>query len=243
MEKSKIENNFNISGQNELILRVVDNANELQVKPPIAIDLAGDINSVYHFLIKRVNEINQLRCHIIFSLADKFILLVINEDDPYEKGKVTGVIMENPNIAKFGINSDKKWTPAELGQFCKMNRHLFNDLSENMKLVSDLRNFSAKVNIAMDKQKEQNGSFADNYSGVVTSNLPEVFHLKFTPILGTAEAIFEVEIYPQINGREVTLQLFSPALNSYIESLIKAVIGEQLIQIMEIAPNIVIIER
>lgn len=63
------------------------------------------------------------------------ITLIINESDEYKRGKVAGKLSYNPKFIEFGINSNKVWTPTELGLFIKMNRAFFADRNENMKLV------------------------------------------------------------------------------------------------------------
>ena len=52
----------------------------------------------------------------------------------------------------------------------------------------------------------------------------------------------EVEIYADVDGRDVSLSLVSAGANEAIEEYKNKVIDEQLEQIRQIAPNIVIIE-
>jgi hypothetical protein len=54
--------------------------------------------------------------------------------------------------------------------------------------------------------------------------------------------VLEVETFAQINGREVSFVLLSPAANQIIESVRDCTIDGQLSKIADIAPNIVIIE-
>ena len=115
------------------------------------------------------------------------ILLVINENDGYLKGNILGKLEQHPKFIEFGINSGKDWDPSQLGQFFKMNRFYFADQSENMSLVSILKNFEAKIDSTIEKQKLEEGSFKDNYSAVVTSNLPGTFKLKI-PLFKGGEA-------------------------------------------------------
>lgn len=90
--------------------------------------------------------------------------------------------------------------------------------------------------------KEENGSKTDNYSQVVDSNLPKSFKLNIPLFKGFACEEIEVEIYADVDGRDVSLSLVSAGANETIEEYKNRVIDEQLDQIRAIAPNIAIIE-
>lgn len=108
-------------------------------------------------------------------------------------------------------------------------------------LVSTLKNFKAKVNQDIERSKEENGSKVDNYSQVVDSNLPKSFKLNILFKGFVCEEI-EVEIYADVDGRDVSLSLVSAGANEAIEEYKNKVIDEQLDAIRQIAPDIVIIE-
>ena len=132
----------------EIIVREVKEVNELPVKAPIKLKLEGTIGSVFEFLSKRADQkdqINQKRCHILVDREDISIKLVFNENDEYLTGSVTGTLAMHPKFVEFGINTGKVWTPTELGMFFKMNRAFFGDKGENMRLVTELMNFTATV--------------------------------------------------------------------------------------------------
>ena len=123
-----------------------------------------------------------------------------------------------------------------------MHRSFFKDKTENMTLVSTLKNFKAKINQDIERSREENGSKVDNYSQVVDSNLPKSFKLNIPLFKGFAPEEIEVEIYADVDGRDVSLSLVSAGANEAIEEYKNRVIDEQLDGIRKIAPNIVIIE-
>lgn len=84
-------------------------------------------------------------------------------------------------------------------------------------LVSTLKNFKAKVNQDIERSKEENGSKTDNYSQVVDSNLPKSFKLNIPLFKGFACEEIEVEIYADVDGRDVSLSLVSAGANEAIE--------------------------
>ena len=261
METEKLQINM-AEGQNELVIREGKAANILEVKPPVKIDLEGTIGAPVEFLERRFkpcmhantvenktisdllfNQFDHTRCHVIVNREKVSILLVIDEHDEYKRGKVVGKLELHPKFKEFGINSDKSWDPNELGQFLKMNRAFFPDKSKNMSLVSELKNFEAKVNNTIEKQREDKGSFKDNYSAVVTSNLPDVFSVEIPVFKGYPKEVIEIEFYATVSGREVLLSLVSPGANELFETLRDKAIDEQIEKIREIAPNMVIIEQ
>ena len=169
------------------------------------------------------------------------IRLIINETDFY-RTSIEGSLQPSKEMIEFGINSEKKWEPIKLSQFFKMHRAFFKDKTENMMLVSTLKSFKAKVNQDIERSKEENGSRVDNYSQVVDSNLPKSFKINVPLFKGFACEEIEVEVYADVDGRDVSLSLVSAGANETIEEYKNNVLDEQIRLISEIAPDIVIIE-
>lgn len=229
----------------ELVIREGEPTKLLDPKAPITPQIKGVIGTVVEFLTHRVSEADQVpqkRCLIMINRDKISIVLITNENDPYLHGSVTGELELHPKFKEFGINSEKEWSPNQLGHFFKMNRAFFTDKERNMQLVTQLKNFEANVNTIIQKQKDDNGSFADNYSGVVSSNVPAFFTVRMPLFKGTAAEDIEVEFYVSVNGREIKLQLCSPAANQVIEEIRDRLIDSQIEQIRELAPDIAIIE-
>jgi len=236
----------------EVIVREVNSVNELPVKAPVKVNLSGTIGAPLEFLTKRKdnlpeeivhNQIDEALCHILVDREKMTITLIINEDNDYRLAKVLGALMEHPKFTEFRINSEARWEPNMLGQFIKMNRAYFIDKDANMKLVTELKNFEANINSKIEKQKSETGSFKDNYSGVVTSNLPDSFKLNIPLFKGGKSEEIEVEFYANINGREISLQLISPGAAEAMEKVRDEVIDEQLEKIRVLTPGIAIIEQ
>lgn len=232
--------------QAEVILREGAAVKVLDPKAPVKINLSGVIGAPVEFLEKRLSELEQInpkRCHVLVDRQKVSITLVTSENDDYNTGKVVGTLQTHPKFIEFGINTGKNWEPNNLGQFFKMNRAFFPDKAENMKLVSELKNFEATVNSKVEKQKSEKGDFKDNYSGVVMSNLPEAFTLQLPIFKGMPAESIEVEFYASVNGRDVALQLVSPGACQLLEDLRDKVIGDEVEKIRELSPEIAIIEQ
>lgn len=225
----------------EIIWRDGKAAKQLEPKEPEKIDIKGTIDSPLRWLEKRIELINQESSNILVSRDNMNIRLQIDETDYYQ-ANISGKLEASREMKEFGINTEKQWEPIKLSQFLKMHRAFFTDKSQNMILVSTLKNFKAKVNQDIERSKEENGSKVDNYSQVVDSNLPKSFKLSIPLFKGFLCEEIEVEIYADVDGRDVSLSLVSAAANEVMEEYKNRVIDEQLNAIRQIAPNIVIIE-
>lgn len=225
----------------EVVLREGDAPEALNPKEPERVVINGTIDATFRWLEKRVELINQKATNIIVNRDKMGIALTIDETNYYQT-EINGILQASKEMQEFGINTEKKWEPIKLSQFFKMHRAFFKDKSENMSLVSTLKNFKAKVNQDIERSKEENGNRTDNYSQVVDSNLPKSFKLNIPLFKGFSCEEIEVEIYADVDGRDVSLSLVSAGANEAIEEYKNKVIDEQLDAIRKIAPDIVIIE-
>ena len=225
----------------EIILREGKAAEQLPNREPINVEINGTIDTPLRWLEKKVELIDQKKAYISVSRDDMSIALVDKEND-YYSNNIAGWLEASKEMKAFGINADKRWEPIKLSQFFKMHRAFFKDKTENMTLVSTLKNFKAKVAQDIERSKEENGSKIDNYSQVVDSNLPKSFKLNIPLFKGFACEEIEVEIYADVDGRDVSLSLVSAGANETIEEYKNRVIDEQIEAIKNIAPDIAIIE-
>ena len=225
----------------EVVLREVEAPVALDPKEPERVVINGTIDAPFRWLEKRVELINQKSTNLIVNRDKMGLALTIDETNYYQT-EINGILQASKEMMEFGINTDKKWEPIKLSKFIKMHRAFFTDKSQNMMLVSTLKNFKAKVNQDIERSKEENGSKVDNYSQVVDSNLPKSFKLNIPLFKGFDNEEIEVEIYADVDGRDVSLSLVSAGANEAIEECKNKVIDVQLDAIRQIAPDIVIIE-
>ena len=225
----------------EVVLREGEAPVALDPKEPERVVINGTIDAPLRWLEKRVELINQKATNIIVN-RDKMGMALTIDETSYYQTEINGILQASKEMQEFGINVEKKWEPIKLSKFIKMHRAFFTDKSQNMMLVSTLKNFKAKVNQDIERSKEENGSKVDNYSQVVDSNLPKSFKLNIPLFKGFSCEEIEVEIYADVDGRDVSLSLVSAGANEAIEEYKNKVIDEQLGAIRQIAPDIVIIE-
>ena len=247
MQNEKLQVNFAPGMEKvEMVIREVNGVNELPVKPPLKVNLSGVIGAPYEFLLRRwdqPDQINQKRCFILVDRDKISIELITNEDDAYISGRVLGKLEFNPKFVEFGINTGKTWTPTELGLFFKMNRAFFTTKEENMKLVTELMNFTATVNNSIERSAKESGDRTDVFVQTVNSNLPKSFNLAIPVFKGSKPETIEVETFAQIDGRTVSFTLLSPGAQAVMEEMRDNVIDEQIKLISDLCPDIAIIEQ
>ena len=128
----------------EVVIREGEANKLLDDKEPRIINIGGTIGAVYEWLEKRISLIQQHNSHLLVNRDEMTLDLFINEDSFY-RTHIGGTIETSKELEMFGINNGKKWQPSNLSLFVKMNRTYFLDRSENMTLVSTLKNFKAKM--------------------------------------------------------------------------------------------------
>lgn len=230
----------------EIVIREVDKVNELPVLEPEKVNISGTIGSILSFLEKRWGYDGQIahdHTHIIVDRDNLSMTLVANETDARNKMVIVGKLQLSRQFMAFHINDGYAWEPLVLSQFIKMNRAYFSNRDENMKLVSVFKNFKAKVNTDYERDRKENGSFTDNYSQIVDSNMPDRFSVMLPIFKGTPAKTVEVETYATISGHDVTVQLISPSAQQVVDETLDAIIDEQIAAIKEVAPEIPFIEK
>lgn len=194
------------------------------------------------WLGKRIDITDQLLSHVIVNRDAFSVELVLNESSFYDRDSIKGVLSIHPKFVEFGINTGKKWSPNELGDFFKMNRSFFASKAENMALVSQLKYFISEVNQKVEKLASDKGDKTDHFSQTVNSNIPSVFSIKIPIWKGGKAETIEVETVATISGREISLMLIAPDANDLIEQERNTAIDAEIEKIKEIAPDLAIIE-
>lgn len=230
-------------GQNTLTILQGEAPAQLDQQAPVKIDIKGVIYAPLNFLDKRVKDIDQHKAHILACRDKLQILLVINEDDAYTRGRVLGELSYSEIFLKLGINDGKAWIPEQLGQFLKLNRSFFVNREENMKVVAALKSFSAKVNQDVQRETNEKGDRSFKFKQAVDSNIPEKFKLKIPIFSGGDSVEIEVETYATIDGTDVSIHLQSAGANDVVEDTKATVISDTIEKIRSVAPEITIIEQ
>lgn len=199
----------------------------------------ASIDAVAEFLRKKGTEnADIVNSKVEFSYDQLFINLFysVRRNNP---DTIKGALKLHPDLKKFMINSDKKYSTFELSDFIKMNRHYFENRDIAMKLVSELRNFEGKVNRDIESKADTRANQKMLIHQVVESNIPAGFILVVPVFVGQEKVRLEVEI--NINA-SFECTLISPDLKQLIDEETKSIIDAQLSEIKTLHPDLKIFE-
>jgi hypothetical protein len=220
----------------EIVIREGEAAKAFE---PKAVLVKGTIESPLRWLEKKGSIMDWNECSLLVDKSSGIISLIVNEADP--KGtQVIGKLELHPDFLKFDINTGEQIISHDLAEKIKMFRSCFKDKDTAMKLVKDLRNFTAKVNKELEAFKDDRANYALKKSQVVDTNLPQSFILVVPIFKGQPKENIEVEI--NIDADKLTCSLISPQANDYIAEFKDRIIDEQIKKIEELVPELVVIE-
>ncbi len=229
--------NVNVEG-NELIIR---EGKAIEVFNPEIVNITGTLDAPLRWIQQRIELMDQKACHVLVDRDKMQIKLVINEKDHFGDS-VTGTMVFHPDFIKFGINTGQYRTAFEMAEFIKMNRAFFENRSIAMNLVTQLRQFKAKVDKQVEADHNPNkGDKRVLIQQAVESNIPEEFSVVIPIFKGTAKQTIKLETY--FNPDDLTCTLVSPEANEITEGYKDSEIDRVIGSIKELAPDIVFIEK
>jgi len=210
----------------------------LEAKPPRIIEIIGTITAISIWLTARLTEIVQKNCFITVNKDALEMTLFVDEKN-YYRTVVQSKLQLSKEFISFGINSEMEWECFQLSDFIKMNRTYFPDKVMVKKLITDLRNFKAKVQTETDKFKDDRANFELRKKQVVESNLPEDMKIKIPVFKGQPAVNLTLEI--SIDPNTFACSFICPEATDYINEQTDLIFDEQIAKIKEIAPDIAII--
>lgn len=221
-------------GVNEIIHR-----NAFEIKPIREIVISGDIYAPLIWLQK--NTINNSQDAVVLvDVVDMLILLKYNMSNPYGSSTITGKLKISKKFLEWDINTGKSFDAKYLSEFIKMHRSHFTDKSEAMRISSELSNIRVKVDKEIEKADNNRGDYrAVLAQKVIDSNIPHGFKLNIPLFEGHKKVEFNVEIY--INPTNYSVSLISPDAEDYVTENAGDIIGTVVARIVEIRPDMPII--
>lgn len=193
------------------------------------------LGSIVEFLRKRgaqIPEEERDASLVLYGISrsEFWIALNLSYRDHFSD-RLTESLEVNSELKEIGLPDGKvSFAPSELADIFRMRRYWFSDKQENMKLVTQLRSFKAKVDRQIEAVKDERGNRKALLEQAVDSNLPESFHL-FMPLFeGKEPQRFLVEVY--IDPSDLSCRLLSPDLMDAIQEQGEKLVMEQ-IEIIE----------
>lgn len=228
---------MNIEDGKDMVIRFGD---ALPLKEPKYVSINGTIDAPARWVEKRKDDIVSADAHILVDRDHMTITLNTDENNFYSD-QIVGTLTLSTEMQEFGINTGKYMSCFDMADRIKQLRTYFETQQDAMKLVSELRNFKAKVDKELELSDDKRGNQKILRAQTVESNLPKSFNVNMPIFKGTEKRTFEVEV--EINPNDLSCTLVSPDAHDIVvqerDNQMDAVLG----RIAEAAPNIVIIEQ
>lgn len=210
-----------------------ENIEETKLIYPHRVDISGTISAPGNFIAKRADQDDKLRSNVQYSYQGRSIVLTTNEHNE-ENGKHTtgyciqGNLSVNPQIADFGINTEKLFTVSALTKHLRMRRPFFNDADQYERLIQKLQNYTAKIDAEIKAINNRNGNIEESYKVTLGSNHENQFKVNMPVFIGQPTKVFNIEIACEARDRQVVFWLESTELLDHLEKDTEGIINEQL---------------
>lgn len=228
---------MNIEDGKDMVIRFGD---ALPLKEPKYVSIHGTIDAPARWVEKRKDDIVSADAHILVDRDHMTITLNTDENNFYSD-QIVGTLTLSTEMQEFGINTGEYMSCFDMADRIKQLRTYFETQQDAMKLVSELRNFKAKVDKELELSDDKRGNQKILRAQTVESNLPKSFNVNMPIFKGTEKRTFEVEV--EINPNDLSCTLVSPDAHDIVvqerDNQMDAVLG----RIGDAAPNIVIIEQ
>jgi hypothetical protein len=212
----------------------------LPLKEPKAVSISGTIDTPARWVEKRKDGIAQADAHVLVDRDKMSITLNIDENSAYSD-QVTGTLTLSSEMQEFGINTGEYMSCFDMSDRIKQLRSYFETQQEAMKLVSELRNFKAKIDKELELSDDKRGNQRILKSQFVESNLPKDFKIQLPIFKGMKKETIQVEV--EINPNDLSCTLVSPEAHDIVIQQRDVHMDAVIDRIKDAAPTIVIIEQ
>lgn len=228
---------MNIEDGKDIVIRFGD---ALPLLEPKYVSIHGTIDAPARWVEKRKDDIVSADAHVLVDRDRMTITLNTDENSAY-MDQIVGTLTLSTEMQEFGINTGEYMSCFDMADRIKQLRTYFETQQEAMKLVTELRNFKAKIDKELELNDDKRGNQMIFKAQTVESNLPKSFKVNMPIFKGTGKRTFEVEV--EINPNDLSCTLVSPDAHDIVVQERDSQMDGVLVRIAEAAPNIVIIEQ
>ncbi len=228
---------MNIEDGKDIVIRFGD---ALPLQEPKYVSIHGTIDAPARWVEKRKDDIVSADAHILVDRDRMTITLNTDENSAY-MDQIVGTLTLSTEMQEFGINTGEYMSCFDMADRIKQLRSYFETQQDAMKLVTELRNFKAKIDKELEVSDDKRGNQKILRAQTVESNLPKSFNVNMPIFKGTEKRTFEVEV--EINPNDLSCTLVSPDAHDIVVQERDSQMDGVLVRIAEAAPNIVIIEQ
>lgn len=217
------------TSEKEIIVREGAAAN---VYDPETVSVSGTIHAPADFAEKRKSKIEPLKTNVVADYTKKTIVLTVNEDSKF-KTTITGTLDDFPELKDMSINGKKTFSHRELLDLIKFKGSYFKNKEQHVKLLTDLKNFDAKVNQEFQNANDFKGAQATKRIVDIKTNIGLEFILAIPVFTGGEVISFMVDICVDINNGGVIFWLESVELHDLQTKTIEEEFKTQLARLGE----------
>ena len=190
--------------------------------PPIKstnLSVNGLINAPAEFFNKKIyGEFAHNDMLVRYDLDKGVVIFEDNVVNDAGSSKITGTLSMFRDLDRLGINQDQKYTTQQLSDKLKMSSSLFSDRTECMKLVSSLRNFSAKIGHDLSEMNDTKGNKMNTMVQSVKTDFDLNFVLSCQIFAGVqSKKTFKVEILCDVRDKALELWMESMELKEIMD--------------------------
>jgi len=209
----------------------------LELKHPDKLKISGQIESVNKYMAARkateqaygsLQHINRDLAVITVDDEAMSIHLDVDPNSPFGT-EVVGTLEMNPDLLKFQLNQNYKFSREALVELIRMNRRFFADIVENGNVVSALQRLKISTTGSLEAGSDTRGNKESAFKKTVDSAVvPQTFVL-FIPIFkGQPAKKFVVDLCLDTTENNVRFWLESVELIEIAQADKKAIISAQL---------------
>ena len=153
------------------------------------------------------------------------------DDTNHYGATVVGKLAVNPDLKKFGINSDSMYGSNDLISLLKINRVFFEDRDACTALVKKLMNLKVESSNLMVKNSDNKGNAEAHLKRTVESTHDYDFKLSMPVFVGQEKQTFFVEVCMDVSDGGIRFWLESAELMELLHDQAEHIISQQVEEI------------
>lgn len=234
------------AGENTLIVR---EGKAMELKEPLVINIAGDIDTVKSFVAKRYLKEDPLTADqraavvtdnynlqqfyketavVTFDKKNLSISLDVNPQDFYGP-KVSGKLEVSDELAPFKINEPSGiFSREQLVKLLRFNKRFFSDAAVHDNVLKAFQSLSLTGNTSLDASNDNRGNAAAKFEKKIdSSKIPTTFYMNIPVFKGQEPKKFLVEICLDSSESSVIFWFESVELAELKDAIVDGIFDEQ----------------
>jgi len=185
--------------------------------------IIGQIDAPKLFFEKRKGDLNPKVSHVLVDRSKAIITLTCDETDQLGT-EIEGRANTSKELESLCLG--KEMAPSDMSKMLKKITHLFDSRSEAMKLVSELKNFTANLSTSIEKKDDNRGGTKNLIETAVKTDIPVTFDVNIPLLSGAEKKKMKVEICLSARGSQVEAWLEIEGLSGSLQDEIDNALAE-----------------